>query len=204
MNLNGTKGSTMEFTISNGFSEDERSRVADLYWAAFSGKLHYVLGPPAKALRFLSDQLNPAFALVARDAGHSVQGVAGFKTAEGSLIGGNLRDIARSYGFLSACWRGPLLGLVERDLSDDTLLMDGICVAGEARGQGLGSALLNAIRETAKAQGKSSIRLDVIDTNPRARALYERIGFEATDQEHLGPFRLIFGFRSATRMICHV
>ncbi|WP_152465501.1 GNAT family N-acetyltransferase [Sulfitobacter sp. THAF37] len=194
----------MDFTISKGFAEAERARVADLYWTAFSGKLRHVLGPPAKALEFLSDHLDPEFALVARDADQQVQGVAGFKTAEGSLVGGNLRDIARVYGVVSACWRGPLLALVERDLTEDTLLMDGICVAPDGRGQGLGSALLTAIKDRARAQGKSCIRLDVIDTNPRARALYDRFGFEAAGQESLGPFRLIFGFRTATRMICPV
>ena len=48
--------------------------------------------------------------------------------------------------------------------------------------------------------GLSRVRLDVIDTNPRARALYERNGFQAIETDEFGPFEHLFGFSSATRM----
>jgi RimJ/RimL family protein N-acetyltransferase len=41
----------------------------------------------------------------------------------------------------------------------------------------------------------------VIDTNARARALYERLGFAAAGEAQIGPLRHIFGFRSATMMV---
>jgi ribosomal protein S18 acetylase RimI-like enzyme len=78
--------------------------------------------------------------------------------------------------------------------------MDGIAVDAAARGQGLGTALLTALKTRAAALGKATIRLDVIDTNPRARALYEREGFVAGQTEHLGPLRALFGFSAATTM----
>lgn len=190
----------MDVTITKGFDDDERAQVAALYWQAFSGKLRYVLGPPGKAQTFIGDHLNPEFALVARDPNGAILGVAGFKTHEGALIGGKMSDLARIYGWLSALWRGPLLGLVERDLEDDVLLMDGICVGAAARGMGVGTALLNGIKEEARTQNKRSVRLDVIDTNPRARALYERQGFVSIGTENLGPLALVFGFQSSTKM----
>ncbi len=191
----------MEFTISRGFSDAERPRIAALYWEAFSAKLSFVMGPQDKALYFLERQVDPDYALVARDAGGAVQGLAGFKTAQGALVGGAMSDLVATYGWLSALWRAPLLSLVERDLSDGVLLMDGICVGVDARGCGLGTALLQAIKDEARARGKTAVRLDVIDTNPRARALYEREGFDAIGTETLGPLRPVFGFRSSTRML---
>jgi len=180
----------------------ERPIVAGLYWAAFAAKLRIPMGPRKKALAFFTENINPAFALVARDAGGTVLGVAGFKTSKGALTGGDLRALARHYGWLSTLWRAPLLALVERDLADDVLLMDGICVAEAARGMGLGTALLDAVKETARAKGLNSVRLDVIDSNPRARALYEREGFVPMGEEDLGPLRHIFGFQSSTKMLC--
>lgn len=176
--------------------------MAALYWDAFAAKLRVPMGPPDRALAFIAEQLDPGFALVARDTEGAVQGVAGFKTAEGSLIGGGLRDLARHYGWLSTMWRAPLLALVERDLAPDVLLMDGICVDQMARGMGLGSALLSAVKQTARDRGLSCVRLDVIDSNPRARALYERKGFVAAGTETLGPLKYIFGFESSTKMHC--
>lgn len=191
----------MTHHISPGFQDHERAEIAALYWQAFAAKLRVPMGPEAKALRFLQGALDPDFALVARDGDGKVAGVAGFKTSEGALIGGGLRDLAQVYGWPSTLWRAPILALVERDLAEDVLLMDGICVAANARGQGLGTALLNAIKETAAARGLSSVRLDVIDSNPRARALYEREGFVVTGTENLGPLALIFGFRSSAKML---
>ena len=190
----------MVHKISIGFTDAERPRIAALYWEAFQHKLRVAMGPEPAALAFIAEQLNPDFALVARGAAREVLGIAGFKTAKGALIDGGITDLARHYGWLSTCWRGPLLALVERDLEADVLLMDGICVASEARGMGLGTALLQAVKDEAIAQGLRSVRLDVIDSNPRARALYERQGFVPIGTQALGPMKWIFGFSSSTKM----
>ncbi|MDF3412879.1 GNAT family N-acetyltransferase [Sulfitobacter sp. M57] len=194
----------MKFTITKGFSDPERREIAALYWDAFAQKLHYVLGPQTKAVSFIAAHLNPQFALVARGPENTILGVAGFKTRQGALIDGSLRDIAKTYGWLAACWRAPLLAMVERELAEGVLLMDGICVAAQARGMGLGTALLNAIKQEAASQGLTSVRLDVISTNPRAHALYQREGFKDIGQEALGPFKYVFGFESSTKMLCPV
>jgi ribosomal protein S18 acetylase RimI-like enzyme len=189
-----------EFTISTGFTDAERPDVAGLYWQAFSTKLGQILGPDVRALAFFAQIISPQFALVARRPDGTVIGVAGFKTAKGALTGGGIRDIAQHYGWFGALWKGPLLGLLERDLAQDTLLMDGICVDASARGLGVGTALLHAIKAEAEARDLSHVRLDVIDINPRAQALYLREGFMAGKVEHLGPLRWLFGFSSSTRM----
>lgn len=194
----------VDFTVTKGFSDHERAQIAALYWEAFTQKLHHVLGPEDKALQFIAAHLHPDFALVARDTEGQILGVAGFKTQQGALIGGSLRDIAETYGWLSTCWRAPLLALVERDLAEGVLLMDGICVSAQARGMGLGTALLNAIKQEAARQGLNAVRLDVINTNPRARALYQREGFREIGQENLGPFKYVFGFDSSTQMLCPI
>ncbi|NNE51047.1 MAG: GNAT family N-acetyltransferase [Sulfitobacter sp.] len=198
------EGEVLDITISKGFTAAERSQIAALYWEAFGPKLSVVLGPEEKGLAFVTAQLQPGFALVARDPSSNVIGVAGFKTAEGAFVGGGLRDLAAVFGWLSVIWRAPLLSLVERDLDKDILLMDGICVGPQARGHGVGTALLCAIKEEARQRGKSAVRLDVIDTNPRAKALYLREGFTEEGEERLGPLSRIFGFGSATRMLCQV
>lgn len=51
-------------------------------------------------------------------------------------------------------------------------------VAETARGQGLGGALLAAVRDAAAAEfGRVFLRLTVYDDNGGARAFYERLGF---------------------------
>ena len=190
----------MPFEIRKGFPETERVRAADLFWKAFSGKLGKILSPEHKALALLRDLLDPAYAISAVDQNGRLLGLAGFKTSQGSLTKGGLTDIARIYGWPGALWRGLFLSLLERPVKPGVFLMDGIFVDAAARGQGVGTALLQGVETEARAQGLTRVRLDVIDTNPRARALYERAGFEAVGEEKAGIFSGLFGFSSATQM----
>ncbi|MGR3465754.1 GNAT family N-acetyltransferase [Limimaricola sp.] len=187
--------------IGPGFAAAERPRIAALYWDAFGPKLGRVLGPRPRALRFIETALDPAHALCAREADGTLLGVAGFKTAHGALVSGGLRGMRAAYGGAGAAWRAGLLALLETDVDNHRFLVDGIFVAPEARGHGVGSRLIEALAQEARARGYAEIRLEVIDENPRARALYERRGFVAAGHRPLGPLRMIFGFRAATTMI---
>lgn len=194
---------TSSLSIGTGFSDAERNTIAELYWQAFAPKLGIPLGPENRAMRFISSVLNPDFALVARDKQGQILGVAGFKTNKGSMVGGGLRDLAAIYGWVGTVWRLPILALLERNLEPDILLMDGIFVSEQARGKGVGTALLDAIKTEAVRQKCNQVRLDVINTNPRAKALYLRQNFKESGVETLGLMRHLFGFDSATRMIWH-
>lgn len=187
--------------ISHGIPKADCDAAATLYWEAFSDKLGMVMGPRNKGIRFIRRVLRTDHAICAHDADGRLLGVAGFKTSAGALVGGDFADLQAIYGVRSALWRAFALYTLERDTENDRFLMDGIFVTENARGRGVGTALLQAITKTAKARGYAEVRLDVIDTNPRARALYEREGFRAIKTQQIGLLRHVFGFRSATTMV---
>ena len=191
----------MTITIRKGLPATLRSDGARLYWQAFGAKLGRVLGPDARALRFLDRVIAADQCLVALNAEGALLGIAGFKTTGGSFAGGTSADLRAIYGGFGAMWRGTLLLALNREAETDCFLMDGICVSQHARGQGVGSALLSGLYEQAATLGYRSVRLDVIDTNPRARALYEREGFHPVRTAPLGPLKYVFGFASATTMV---
>ncbi|MFD1156387.1 GNAT family N-acetyltransferase [Roseovarius aestuarii] len=193
-----------DFSIRAGFAETDLARAAVLYWDAFKGKLGKIMGPDERACGFFATTMNAEYALSAVDQSGELLGIAGFKTNKGSLTGGSLRDMTRVYGWVGGTWRGLLLSALERDVQPGILLMDGICVGAAARGKGVGTALLSAIKSHARQSGLSTVRLDVIDSNAGARALYEREGFAAIGTTHTGSLRHIFGFRQATAMQCDV
>ncbi len=190
--------------IRSGIPPYDRAAVTALYWEAFGAKLGRVMRPEAKARAFIETVLDGSHAICAHDEAGQLLGVVGFKTHEGALVGGTFRDLTHIYGVYGAIWRAGLLSLLERDTENERFLIDGIFVAPHARGQGVGTALLQAIMAEAKTRGYAYVRLDVIDTNPRARALYERSGFVVNDTHYLGPLRLVFGFRSSAMMVCAV
>jgi len=60
----------------------------------------------------------------------------------------------------------------------DTAWLISMWVAPEARGLGVGNALVNAVIEHARASGAARLVLDVADENRHAIALYASQGFE--------------------------
>jgi ribosomal protein S18 acetylase RimI-like enzyme len=191
----------MTVEIRRGLPDGLRTQAAALYWDAFGEKLGRVMGPRDKAVRFLEMVLRSDHAFVALSAEGALLGLVGFKTSKGSFAGGTFADLRAVYGWAGAIWRSSLLSLLERDVENTRFLLDGICVAETARGQGVGTLLLNAICDEARRRNYPAVRLDVIDTNPRARALYERFGFEALRSENLGLLRYVFNFDRSTTMV---
>ena len=191
----------MSVIIRNGLPDHLRGDAARLYWQAFGGKLGRVLGPESRAYALLARVMRADHAIVALSDDGALIGLVGFKSPSGAFAGGGFGDLRSVYGTFGAVWRAGLLWLLERDLDNGRFLMDGICVADTARGQGVGTALLDAICAEGRSRGYPSVRLDVIDVNPRARALYERQGFVATHTSQIGLLRWVFGFSAATTMV---
>lgn len=174
------------------------SEASALYCQAFMDKLAPFLGARDRAASFLAASLVPERAFVALNGG-SLLGIAGFKLDGRGLFAPTVAQFRQEYG-ISGLLRLAGLAIVERREHPDILLMDGIAVAAEARGLGIGTRLLQAVEAHARTHRKQSVRLDVIDTNPGARRLYERFGFRAEETSGLGVFKLLFPFRSSTRM----
>ncbi|MFD9029719.1 GNAT family N-acetyltransferase [Streptomyces sp. NPDC059567] len=174
-------------------------QVVEIYWEAFGRKLGPALDPPAKAKSFLSAHLHRDRGITALVDGRVV-GVAGYKLGGRGLTGGGARDVLSAYGHLAGLPRLALLALLDRTPAKGELLMDGIAVDPGQRGTGIGSLLLREIAAVAAANGCRRIRLDVIDVNPRARALYERHGFKAVHTERTPYLRRLLGFGAVTTM----
>ena len=189
------------FCIERGLPDHLRAEAAALYWQAFGGKLGRVLGPEEAALRFLTRVIRADQCLTAIDADGRLLGLAGFKTRQVSFAGGTDADLCAVYGQFGGRWRALVLRLLGNEVDNRRFLLDGLCVSRAARGQGVGSALLEAIVTEARARGYPAVRLDVVDTNWRAKALYERQGFVVARTAGIGPLRLIFGFNAAHTMV---
>lgn len=189
-----------ELIIHNELPRGHEAEAAALYWEAFGGKLGKLLGPDDKGRQFFAKTVNPEAVIAATDNTGRLLGIAAHKAGTNGFSTATTADLFRHYG-LGALWRLIPLAMLERDAPKGTLQMDGICVAETSRGQGVGSALFDALFDYARQNGFTHVTLDVIDTNPRAKALYERLGFIATGEETTGPLKPLLGFNSATKMV---
>lgn len=189
----------MKITV--GIPAHHREMAATLYWQAFGDKLGRVLGPRKQALRFIKSVLRTDHGICAQDDDGKLLGIAGFKTPQGALVGGGFRELRKTYGWVGATWRISFLTALQNDIENERFLMDGLFVAPEARGKGVGTALLKAVSAEARRRGYRELRLDVIDSNTRAKALYLQEGFREINTTRIGLLRLIFGFRATTAMV---
>jgi ribosomal protein S18 acetylase RimI-like enzyme len=183
-----------------GLPEAMRAQAARLYWQAFGAKLGRLLGPEPRALSYLERIIRPDHVVIAT-AGPRLLGLAGFRTPQGSFAVGGPEDMAAVYGAFGGLWRSFLLGRLSSEVDNENFLLDGLAVHPDHRGQGLGTALMAAIAAEASLRGYPGIRLDVIEDNPRARALYARLGYRETKRQSIGLLAPVFGFSRAITMV---
>ena len=74
-------------------------------------------------------------------------------------------------------------------------------VRPEARGHGVGEALISAVLDWARARNASSVHLWVTETNKYARLLYERCGFSPTGERQPLPSNPNIGEVAMTRSL---
>ena len=74
-------------------------------------------------------------------------------------------------------------------------------VRPQARGHGVGEALIAAVLDWAQARLARSVHLWVTETNKPARRLYERCGFKPTGERQLLPSNPAIGEVGMTRLL---
>lgn len=187
-----------------GVPESMRVEAARLYDEAFGRKFSVAIGDSQKRRAVLAESLLLEFAIAAI-CNDRLVGLAGFHTQHGALTSGMSADLlVERLGTLGGLWAAMIFSIYAREPQASELLMDGIAVSRDMRGRGIGTQLLNALKQYARDNGFRTIRLDVIDTNPAARRMYERYGFLPTRTERFGYLRWLLGFGASTTMIFDV
>ncbi len=73
------------------------------------------------------------------------------------------------------------ISTIDMEAYPDEFYVDTICVHKDARGQGLGTALLHFAEEVASSHGFTKIALNVETQKDKAKKLYERLGYVVTE-----------------------
>lgn len=187
-----------------GVPESLRVEAARLYDEAFGQKFSVAIRNPQKRRAVLAESFLLAYAVAAISKGR-LAGLAGFHTKRGALTSGMSVELLQGQlGTLGGLRAAIIFSIYARQPEASELLLDGIAVSRDMRGKGIGTHLLNDLKQYARKNGFRTIRLDVIDTNPAARRLYERQGFVPTRTERFGYLRWLLGFGAATTMIFNV
>ena len=189
---------TEDISYRVGLPEKYRNSAVDLYEEAFGQKFAVAIPSKEKRILFLKKcfVLDYVIGAVYKD---KLIGIAGFQTPEGSLTGGiTYSELLSELGVFKGNWAAVIFDLYERKAAPKELIMDGIAVHFEARGKGVGGHLLTEIAKYAKEHKFNSVRLDVIDINSKAKALYEQMGFKSVKTESYPYLKWLLGFSGST------
>ena len=176
----------------------------DIFLHGFHPKIeHLMLRPKSwdQARRVYLDGADFSSALYAF-SGNTLVGVLGIHHQETRFIHLHFPTLKKEFGIMGGVIR-KLTGSVFKDLhplARNEMRVQAIAVSPEARGQGVGTALLDAFFKHGFDKGCSVFRLEVVNTNTRAKALYKTLGFETCGQIPFGPIAWRAGFSSQYRM----
>lgn len=120
-------------------------------------------------------------ALVAKDDTGQVIGVLfGYPDSDESVLDGAMQTVlADRYSYHR--WLFD-----DSEVFENEWYLDSLVVSASSRGQGVGQALLKAAETRALQEDRQVIGLNVDDANPKAKALYERLGFIARGKLTIG------------------
>lgn len=191
--------------IERALPDERRHAAAVLFDEAFGAKMGMALPDHGTRLAFLARAFRADHTAVATRDGELL-GMVGMTARDGPYRGGLMdvpwdprhnRDLL---GLVGAARAVVGLRLAEHRPDADELYIDGIAVAPEARGLGIGTRLLHEAHAIAAEQSMRWVRLDVIDTNPRAQALYDRLGYKVTKVQSFRYMERAVGFGGMVSM----
>lgn len=163
--------------ITNKIDENQLNQAIDIYYLAFKKKIRLLIKSKEKALATYKRSLNTEKALFAL-MDEKVVGIAGLHYDNKNFMEINYKNLRKSFNPVSSYFINFIYRKYLPKLKNDVLRIDSLAVDKNVRGQGIGSILIKKVFELAKGKGFKEVILEVIDTNPKAKKLYERMGFK--------------------------
>ena len=174
-----------------------KARAAGIYYGEFRQKYDGLLLIPRsreQALRILTESMDWSMGIYALDGRGELVGLAGLGCRGRGFVKYRWKLLLREFGLPGSVRRKVIKFFEAPALRTDQVRVEGVVVSKEAQGKGIGTALMDAVTGWAEERGYASVRLEVINTNPRARRLYQRLGFVDTKRSYYGMLSRPAGF----------
>ena len=175
--------------------------AVDLYLQVLGDKLIPILGNDQRVRRLLHHDLAGKKCVAALAKRHLV-GLLVSQTARGRFFNATLKEMLHIYGIIGGLWRMAALAMLDPFVRPGEIYIEGLMVADSYRGQGIGTRLIDRLERWAQLHRACRLTLEVIDTNPRAHRLYQRLGFIGVKHQSMWPLNRFFNwsFKAATLM----
>lgn len=190
-----------EIIVTSELNEQQQVEASKILYHSFSLKFPHLWlynKTENQALKLLKEVLNYKYGVYALSEG-KVVGLLGLDLGAGKrFMSFSLSALTRTFG-----WLGGLIRYIKYSFEENFVhtkanekqsRIHPIAVSQEARGKGVGRILLNAFEQYSRRLGNKAIVLEVVDSNPRAKKLYEQEGYVSTGYLHTALFTKKAGF----------
>lgn len=190
----------MNIEIKFGIPKNKQIDIANILYENFQDKSKMFFGNKKKAITLIASTLeNDRIFVAVKDK--EVVGYAGLQCQKKSFSNPTLTKIVTIYGLLTFRTLPFLIVSLFNRPKYYQLHLESLAVTKKEQGKGIGTRLLNATINYAKENNFSQIKLEVIQTNPKAKELYQKLGFKTSKITQIPyPFSYIMGFNSFEEM----
>lgn len=175
--------------------------AAELHDQAFNAKFKWAVPSQEQRLKLWAELINPS-QVIAAFRGDDLVGILLYSTTNGSAWSRTavVNKVFRTLGPWAATKCLAVFALFEKPLPPNRLYIEAIAVSTATRGLGIGSLLLQTAKVFAIGEKFEGLQLRVVFENSRAKALYEREGYETISHETFGFMKKIIGSAGADLM----
>ena len=193
MTENNSTNKDSKINIYKGLPKKHIGSVTDLLLSELGEKFIPILGEKEKAKQLLELSINQENCFfVERDS--KLLGFLAFQINNTVFVNSSLSTIISIYGVISGTIKAIDLKMLEHKTNSSEIHIEAIVVSKQARGLGIGTKLIDTIFQFANQKGYKTITLEVIDTNPRAKDLYKRLGFKVDKKSNIWPINKLIGW----------
>ncbi|AGT07365.1 GNAT family N-acetyltransferase [Paracoccus aminophilus] len=172
--------------VCEGIAPAHLDAAAALFWQAFGREVLPFPTSAARGVALIRHALRAEKALSALDPQGALAALVGIRDAEGGFLAPEAGAFAQVWGCLGGGLERVTNALHRSGPETADMVLDGLVVRPDLRGQGYGRALIAAASHRAARRGYHGLRAEVARANAAARALYLSLGFQPLGQSRIG------------------
>jgi ribosomal protein S18 acetylase RimI-like enzyme len=192
---------SMSIKICLGARLKQKEVIAELAFSTLGDFMNDFLRSKREVVTLVSGSLRDDRLLVALKD-DVVVGFSGLEHSGKSFINISFREAARILGLKAYAVVIFRFVMIFNRVSPSQVHVQSLAVSEKERSRGIGSRLLHFSMDYARSRGFAQVKLEVTGANPRARRLYNRMGFIETKVQTVPyPFSRLVGIGKVIEMI---
>ncbi len=165
-----------EINIKTEVNEKQLVEAVEIFYEAFERKIKPLIKSKEAACGIYKKSINPDRVIYAF-SDDEVVGIAGLHYDGKNFMNGRYSYYRQYFSPFKSFFIYNINKWMSPKIKKDELRIDTLAVKNTRRSLGIGSMLMQEVFSLAKSKGFNEVILEVVNTNPEAKRLYEKTGF---------------------------